>query len=500
MESPLATVALATSFNIIPSIYMSPNSGPGGTLITISGTGFAPYESVQAAYDSIPVTPTISADINGSWTGQFITPSSPAGYHYVTALGNFTLQYEVNYRTFTITPAVKISPSSGCVGTQVTVTGMGFASLEPGIKVTFGDQVVRSGIASQTDGSWSSTFMVPASSRGDYVVNATGNSTTSVGWPNAVFTVMASAFISPTAAFVADRISVIGKGFANNEPGITITYDGQVIDNTLVADSSGNWVSSFEVPADVNGSHTLTAFGSSTTSLNCAGTTLTIKARVVLSPNGGNVGDSVSVSGSGFNGQKPVTITYGNNPVVSGISTDARGSFSTSFKAPGGRSGPLNVDASDESGAKSTAVFSMETTPPPVPQLFYPKDGETVGLIGSSQVDFEWTRVSDPSGVYYSLEVSSQPNFPTTLVRIKDLTDPQYDLSEIEALPYGQYYWRVRAIDGATNASAWTSPFLVKVSYMTFETFIIIITALIIIIVLALVLPRILKPKISKKK
>ena len=88
-----------------------------------------PYESVQAAYDSIPVTPTISADINGSWTGQFITPSSPAGYHYVTALGNFTLQYEVNYRTFTITPAVKISPSSGCVGTQVTVTGMGFASL-----------------------------------------------------------------------------------------------------------------------------------------------------------------------------------------------------------------------------------------------------------------------------------------------------------------------------------------------------------------------------------
>ena len=42
VESPLATVALATSFNIIPSIYMSPNSGPGGTLITISGTGFAP--------------------------------------------------------------------------------------------------------------------------------------------------------------------------------------------------------------------------------------------------------------------------------------------------------------------------------------------------------------------------------------------------------------------------------------------------------------------------
>ena len=72
---------------------------------------------------------------------------------------------------------------------------------------------------------------------------------------------MASAFISPTAAFVADRISVIGKGFANNEPGITITYDGKVIDNTLVADSNGNWVSSFEVPADVNGSHTLTAFG-----------------------------------------------------------------------------------------------------------------------------------------------------------------------------------------------------------------------------------------------
>jgi hypothetical protein len=500
VESPFATIALSSSFSIIPAIYISPDSGPGGTTVTILGTGFAPYESVQAAYDSIAVTQTISANRSGSWTGQFISPNSPAGYHYVTAYGNFTSPNEVNYRTFTVTPTVRINPASGCVGTQVTVSGTGFGSLEPGIKVTFGDQVVRSGIASQGDGSWNTTFMVPPSSRNDYIVNATGNSTTSVGWPNAVFTVMASAFINPSTAFVGDKINIIGKGFANNEQGITITYDGRTIGNTLVADSTGNWVASIEVPPDVNGTHVLDAFGSITTSLNCAGTTLTVKAKVALNPDGGNVGDVVAVTGSGFKGQKPAAITYGNTPIVSDISTDARGSFSTSFKAPGGRSGQIEVGASDQGGAKATSVFSMETIPPPVPLLFYPTNGETVGIIGSSQVDFEWTQVFDPSGVYYTLEVSAHPSFSPILIRISDLTSPQYELAKGEALPYGQYYWRVRAIDGASNASAWTNPFLVKVSYMTFETFIIIVAALIIIIVLALVLPRVLRPKLSKKK
>jgi hypothetical protein len=500
VESPFATIVLSSSFTIIPAIYISPDSGPGGTTITIQGTGFAPYESVQAAYDSIAVTPTISANRSGSWTGQFYAPNSPAGYHYVTAYGNFTSANEVNYRTYTVTPTVRISPASGCVGTQVTVSGTGFGSLEPGIKVTFGDQVVRSGIASQGDGSWTTTFMVPASSRGDYIVNATGNSTTSVGWPNAVFTVMASAFINPSAAFVGDKINIIGKGFANNEPGITIIYDGRAVGNTLVADSSGNWVASLEVPPDVNGTHVLDAFGSSTTSLNCAGTTLTVRAKLGLNPDGGNVGDIVQVTGSGFNSQKLVTLTYGNSPVISDISTDARGSFSTNFKAPGGRSGQIEVAASDQGGAKATSVFSMETIPPPVPLLFYPGNGDTVGLIGSSQVDFEWIQVFDPSGVYYTLEVSAQPGFSPILIRISDLTSPQYEMAKGEALPYGQYYWRVRAIDGASNASAWTNPFLVKVSYMTFETFIIIVASLIIIIVLALVLPRVLRPKLSKKK
>jgi hypothetical protein len=56
-----------------------------------------------------------------------------------------------------------------------------------------------------------------------------------------------------------------------------------------------------------------------------------------------------------------------------------------------------------------------------------------------------------------------------------------YALTDAEALPYGTYYWRVKAVDGALNDSGWSAS-------STFKAGLLPTWALIVIIVLAAVL------------
>jgi hypothetical protein len=489
VDNPTGTPVLTSSFDVLPFLAISPLSGSTGTQIAVAGRGFGAWEGgIYVTYNNAVITPPITAHGNGSWFAEFVAPVSPQGVNYIGAFGNVTSLYNVVKRPFTITPGISINPVSGCVGTSVTVKGTGFAALESDIKITFDKQVVKSGIISQPDGTWSTTFNVPASGEGARTIDASGLSTSSFSVPNAVFTVMASVFIDPDTGSVGNTINIIGKGFKEHENGIVITYDGKIIQSGITADAEGNWTTSVTIPSSTGGSHEFGAYGNVTTTLNCARTTLTVRPKIVIYPEGGNVGDAISIKGSGFESQSLISVTFGGEPIAAGVQTDPNGSFSISFSTPKGRHGPIDIVVSDSTGQTASGIFKVETIPPPIPQLLSPANNSRVGFIGSSRIDFDWTDVSDPSGVYYTLEISTQPNFPSSLIRITDLTSSQYSLSESEALPHGEYYWRVRAIDGANNASQWTGTYLVKVSFMTVELFIIIIAIVVIIIVIIILL------------
>jgi hypothetical protein len=103
----------------------------------------------------------------------------------------------------------------------------------------------------------------------------------------------------------------------------------------------------------------------------------------------------------------------------------------------------------------------MESTPPPVPQPILPE----TDVRTASPVHFTWGEVTDKSlPVTYTLQVAIDDDFtvPSIVREWKDLTDAEYTLTEAEKLePRGKetpYYWRVKAIDGASNASAWSTP------------------------------------------
>ena len=68
---------------------------------------------------------------------------------------------------------------------------------------------------------------------------------------------------------------------------------------------------------------------------------------------------------------------------------------------------------------------------------------------------FDWSDVTDPSGVTYWIQVNNENTFSSPiLIDSSGLTASTYTAPA--ALPYGTYYWRVKTTDGAGNDS-WSS-------------------------------------------
>jgi len=296
---------------------------------------------------------------------------------------------------------------------------------------------------------------------------------------------------------VEDSIKVSGSGFANNETSVKVTFDGKTLERNILADDNGSWSVNTKVPPCGSGPHTVAASGRITPSTDITPATFTTQAVLTVVPKSGNVKDELRVTGSGFNAGKDFSISYDTSPVASG-SVNESGSFQALFKAPGGKSGSLTITATDTKGATASASFTMESTAPDAPQVASPKDGSTVGFMGDTKISFKWSDVSDPSGITYDIELSEGSSFTKSLVTHTKLGDAKYTLTEAEALPNGEYYWRVRAVDGAGNASDWTPATSVKVGFMTTNTLVFIGIGIVVLLILIMVLPRVVKKKRPK--
>ncbi len=490
VENPVSVLVLSASFSVRPSIEILPISGTTNSLITVIGKGFATLESnIRLIYDTDIVVRGISADAAGSFAAQFVAPASARGNHLIGAFGNITPLGEVAVQSFMMYPSIRINPSTGCVGTLVEAMGSGFAAGETDIRITFDGEIIKSGITANSRGTWSVNLVIPEASKGLHTLDASGTSTYWSLVPDIQFAVMASALINPTSGYVGDSIQVIGKGFNRYETNIVITYDDLILKRGIQADDAGNWVAMLNIPASVRGQHYMNAYGDVTTSLNCAMTTLTVQSKIILNPKEGNVGSNITVNGTGFSPEQRLTLEYGGDELNITNSTDSSGSFLISFQAPRGKHGPIDIVVSDSGGSIASAIFSVEIIPPPVPQLISPASNTRIGFVGSSPVTFVWVNVVDPSGVYYELEIYETADFNKTIFKIDNLTTAMYSLGQDQALPHGEYYWRVRAIDGANNIGVWSDTSLLKVSYMSLEAFIALSLVLLIIIVLAIVLP-----------
>jgi len=343
---------------------------------------------------------------------------------------------------------IELDPDDGPVGTEVEITGIDFADGED-ITVEYdGDEVdIESGDdGTDSHGEFECTIAIPESTAGEHTVTVTDDAGVEA---EAEFSVEPEIAVAPDRAAPGDPVTVSATGFGGYVD-VTINFDGdEVITNET--DGDGSFEFSFTVPIESSGTYAIEAEDDDG---NEAGVDFTIVAGIQLSYTTGNVGDTFTISGSGFTPNAGVTITLAGAQTTA--STDASGRFSATVTVPGGQSGPQVITASDGVNTMTT-TFTVESTPPQVPVPLLPAEGDKA----DSLAYFDWSDVTDPSGVTYTLQVAADGDFTVMVLEKTELAESQYALTEVEKLEStsneSPYYWRVRAIDGAENASDWTT-------------------------------------------
>ena len=351
----LITTAESVHAATTPSISLSDSNGPPGTSVTVSGSGFTAGETeIYVVFDDTTVDSDISTS-SGSWSTTFTVPNSASGSHSIYAYG--PTSGEVGPEYFDTTPIITLNKTEGAPGTSVTVTGAGFADDETSIKIIFDSTTIATGISAGSTGDWSSSFIVPASEAGTHKVKASGSSTTSVTAVS--FETSSGVSLSKTSGPPGSSITVSGAGFVSGETGIVVTFDGDEVTSGITAGSTGSWSSSFIVPQSSGGSHTISAYGASTTAGSISDTSFKTTAIISLNKTSGPPGSSITVTGAGFKaGETNISITFDSKAVGSSTTANSIGSWTITFTVPSSSAGSHAIATSSSiTGSVSSATF-----------------------------------------------------------------------------------------------------------------------------------------------
>ncbi|MFC1987242.1 hypothetical protein ACFLVH_01685 [Chloroflexota bacterium] len=448
-------ILLREAFTVenVAEITLDPDEDIVDTEVEISGTGFDGNEDIIVEYDGDEVDiedGDSDTDSDGEFACTIIIPESTAGDHTITVTGDdSSMEAEA---TFTVEPHITISPESGAAGSAVTVSGTGFGD-EVDFTITFdGDDVATD--ETDDNGSFEVSFNAPALRAGSYDVEAEDDDNNS---GTVEFTIGATNVnISPTTGYTGIEVTVSGSGFKASTA-ISIAFDNEVIPNSATTtDGDGSFSTSFTVPVRTTGTYKVKASdGTNTVEVDFSITTGANISPVTTAASPGYVGMPLNVNGDGFTPAGMVTITYDGNKVTT-TPVNANGTFSVTFNAPTGKGGSHSIIATDGINSK-TLIFYMESNPPQIPPPLKPE----MNIKAEAQTYFDWEDVpTDPSGVTYTLQIATDAAFGTIILEKTGLTTSEYTLTKEERLESAgeesPYYWRVKAVDGASNESQWT--------------------------------------------
>ncbi len=463
-----------------PFLELSPEYGIPGTDVTVYGHDFAAGVLVDIYYDGDPIA-TGRTSSNGDFTLMITVPEGCQGHYQVFVKG----KYASVDTYFTVKPGLMVRPDNGPPGATVIVEGKGFASNEGGIELLYyyldgSYEMIDSDIMANAKGSWEASFQIPASAKGKHKIDAQAAVSHLYEVQDAIFTVTAGISVDESWGIVGDSIKMTGSRFTAYEKGIRILFDGQAVAAGIRADSGGEWEASFDVPEMPAGEYTVTAEGEQTRKEDLGALSFQIEPDIALSPAEGHVGTNLTVTGHGFAASEDVNVMYDGSTLET-TETNGEGSFELTFPVPESQYGQHQVAAGYAGENRATAVFAMESNHPDAPALISPSSNGRVGLIGRRVTPtFEWSPVSDDSGVHYRLQIATSDDFVASSLidSATGLTETSYTLNR--TLPYGTYYWVVQAVDGAQNESPWTAARRFHVGLLPLWAFIVIIVAVVV--------------------
>jgi len=440
-----ATNSASVTFLVEAGILLNPTTEFIGAQVKVTGAGFGPEKQVNVLFDGSSVVKA-KADSKGSFSASFNVPTSTGGQHTVTVTDGTNSASA----TLTVQTGLTVTPNKGEVGTQVTVSGSGFKA-NKATAIYFKNNQVAS-ISTDANGSFVAKFPVPANPSGKHTVKASDGTYSG----NSDFTILPSLALDPTGSHMGAQVTASGTGFTSGRA-VNLSFGNTQV-KTTTTDASGSFVVKFNVPQLEVGSYTVTA----NDGVNTVTASFTITTSFSIEPTTGHVGISVTIKGAGFQGS--VTIKYDDGIVASTIADTSREIFAT-FSIPASIHGEHLITVSDTINSLQL-VFTMESTPPSVPNLLDPKSGSRE----NTRPTLTWQAVTDPSGVTYSLQIAEDSAFTNILLQKEELTATQYTLTNTEKLnktsKEAPYYWRVKAVDLASNQSQWSTPGSFYVSFM----------------------------------
>ncbi len=156
---------------VAAALTLEADTGSVGDTVSINGTGFQASQSISILFDN-ELVKTATSDEYGNLSTSFTVPVRSAGTYTIKVSDDTNTCEDV----FTISTSASITPttsaaSPGHVGTELTVSGVGF-TVGGTVTITYDDTQVATATVN-TDGAFSATFKAPASSGGAHTIIAT---------------------------------------------------------------------------------------------------------------------------------------------------------------------------------------------------------------------------------------------------------------------------------------------------------------------------------------
>ncbi len=235
-------------------------------------------------------------------------------------------------------PYINLSISSGVPGDVLTVTGGNFtAGLE--LEIYFAERQMDTATVSPAGTFETEEFLVPNTYRESYSVEAQVAGTV---YADATFQVRSGLTVSPEEGQVGDTVTVIGRGYGQNETGIQLYFGGQRVaeNKDIEADAVGFWTESFQIPPATRGSHII----NTQPSVIPRHATFTVGPGIRLNPTSGSPGQTITVTGGGFGGgESNIKVLFDGEELETGIEAGDRGEWEESFEVPEMPAGEYDV-------------------------------------------------------------------------------------------------------------------------------------------------------------
>jgi hypothetical protein len=354
-ELPLLYISNYTENTHYLSIYtgheMTVNPSPSGTNLTLY------FATMQTAdNDGLPINPQTPS-------GYELEDIEPTVIMTATIYGMSPSTYAQSFLLYAAqsrTLGIDATPPYGPVGTTESVDGTTFQARTTISLFYDSTQITIPTTTTNGAGNFGPvTFIIPPSTAGAHTITAV-DSSPSHNTAIAPFTVIPTITLSQTQGPRNTPVTVTGTGFAANS-NVGITFGGNTVTTTpaiVTTDGFGSFTASFLVPASVAGATPVVATDASgnTDSANFGVTVSSIS----LAPPSAKVGVTVTVSGSNFIPNSPITIALDGTQVATTTAT-ATGAIpgGVAFTVPAAPAGAHTVTATDSTNNIATATLTI---------------------------------------------------------------------------------------------------------------------------------------------